>query len=150
MSYSTYAQVNEGIKRLPGVALFQNNSQAFAAAKYDGYYFVNLSFDQIPDAQQQALLLQEGIELLSFQSGKTFRAAISENKKNTDLGTFGINNITTIPNANKYNQALVEEAIPEHALRANNKVALAIIFNDNISDKKSANAMVKPLSQESI
>jgi len=135
MSFSTYAQGNEGKNKLPGVALFQNNPQAFAAAKYDGYYFVNLSFDQIPNAQQQAVLHQEGIQLLSFQSGKTFRAAISINKKNTDLGTFGINNITIIPNINKYNPVLLEGTVPVHAHRANEKVAMAIIFNDNISDK---------------
>ena len=135
MSFSTYAQGNKGKNKLPGVALFQSNPQAFAAAKYDGYYFVNLSFDQIPNAQQQAVLAQEGIQLLSFQSGKTFRAAISVNKKNTDLGALGIHNITTIPATSKYNPILLEETIPVHAQRANEKVAMAIIFNDNISNK---------------
>lgn len=133
MSFSTYAQSNEGKNKLPSVGLFQNNSQAFASAKYKGYYFVNLSFDQIPNAAQQAVLHQQGIQLLSFQSGKTYRAAVPANKKNTDLGKLGINNITTIPSANKYNPALLEETIPVHAVRPNEKVALAIIFNENIS-----------------
>lgn len=135
MSFSTYAQGNGEKIKLPGVALFQNNPQAFAAAAYDGYYFVNLSFDQIPNAQQQAELDQQGIQLLSFQSGKTYRAAVSISKKNTDLGKLGINNITTIPTSYKYNPAILEETIPVHAVRPNDKVALAIIFNEHISSK---------------
>ncbi len=134
MSFSTYAQSNNGKNRLPGVALFQNNPEAFAAAAYDGFYFVNLSFDQIPNADQQAVLDQQGIQLLSFQSGKTYRAAVPINKKNTDLGKLGINNITTIPTAYKYNPAILEETIPAHAVRPNEKVALAIIFNEHISN----------------
>jgi len=133
MSFSTYAQGNKGKNSLPGVALFQNNPTAFAAAKYDGTYFVNLSFDEIPNATQQVALKEAGVQLLSYQSGTTYRAAISSNNKNTDLGILGVNNVTTIPATSKYNPALLEAATPAHAVRPNQKVAMAIIFNKNIS-----------------
>ena len=134
-SFSTYAQGTGEKNKLPGVALFQNNPAAFAAAKYDGYYFVNLSFDEIPNATQQAALKQAGVQLLSYQSGTTYRAAVLNNNKNTDLGILGINNVTTIPTTSKYNPVLLEETIPAHAVRPNDKVAMAVIFNETISNK---------------
>ena len=133
MSFSTYAQSTKGKNRLPGVALFQNNPAAFSTGKYNGYYYVNLSFDKMPTVQQQVALNQQGIQLLSYQSGTTYQAAISLNNKNTNLGKNGIYNVTTIPVTSKYNRALVEETIPAYAVRPNEKVAMAIIFHKNVS-----------------
>ncbi len=133
MSFSMYGQGTEGKNRLPGVALFQNNPGAFAAAKYDESYFVNLSFDEIPDATQRLALQKAGIQLLSYKSGTTYRAAITDQSKNTDLSNLGISNVTTIPATSKYNPALLAEDIPAHAVRPDDKVAMAIIFNQHIS-----------------
>ena len=142
MSFLTYAQGSAGKNKLPGVSLFQNNPTAFAAAKYDKDYFVNLSFDKIPDAAQQVALKEAGVQLLSYQSGTTYRAAVSVNNKNIDLGKLGVNNVTTIPANRKYNPALLEETIPVHAARPNDKVAMAIIFNKNISKENIQQVLI--------
>lgn len=131
---STWAQPQQTKK--PNVEKFIQQPEAFKAAAFDGAYYVNLSFEKIPNKQTIAELKNQGIELIAYQSGTTYLATVPKNNNKDLLNGIGLSNITMPDNRQKLSAAISENNIPEYANLSNNKIAVALIFHESIPTEK--------------
>lgn len=129
LSSTVSGQGNQQQKNHISVSMFQSSPELFASARHEGFYYLNVRFDGIPDQKTRSLLSQRNIKLLSYQQDHTYRVALPATMQAGTLEDLGITKITQPVAARKSSPNILSGYTPDYAQRSDNKVAVALIFD---------------------
>jgi len=135
LSSPIYGQDSQQKKQNASVERFQTTPAAFSGAKHGGYYYLNIRFDAVPNGSLRETLAQHNIKLLSYQQNNTYRVAVPTQLEKGVLENLGIQKITKPTALKKSAPEILAGYIPAHALRSNNNVAVALVFNENTNNQ---------------
>lgn len=110
--------------------VFYSNKAQLKDLKVGNQYYVTLQFDQLPNRNDLAILKEEGIQLLSYQSNQTYQAILPATIKRATLETLGIRSIFRTPVANKLSRSIATLELPAYAVVETGSVDVAVIFHE--------------------
>ncbi len=102
---------------------------------YNEYYYLEATFENIPNKDDLINLEAQNIELTSYLGNKRYKLVVP---KKVDLGTlseYGILTYSQQKENNKISKRIIESGIPSHAKKGLN-LEVAIVLNKSLTENK--------------
>jgi hypothetical protein len=114
----------------------ERNVEAFSWSKFtqskrsfSGKYFAVLQFDRTVSEEQKQLLLENGVELLTYIPGNSFSAVISKPISKQLLLKTGVSSLVELEPSDKLSHRLIQKNIPSWAIKERGKVDVIVHFS---------------------
>ncbi len=103
----------------------------------DGKYFRIVQFNQIPSAEIRKEIEALGVDFIFYQPRNAYFVAIPDGLNYTQIRAYDIRAILPLQGNWKLSEHLVDQPIPDHALRANGKFEVVVSFPANTTKARA-------------
>lgn len=112
-----------------------------ASETFDGRYYRILQFNILPDQQQKSALETAGIRFISYLPANAWVVSVPATLDLQILKAYPVRSLLGIDDRYKLNARVATGSFPEHALRADNRVALQLTLFPDVDFSRAAAAL---------
>lgn len=126
-----------------------NNAQEYLASfnvstesVYNDQFFKIIQFNEIPNEEAKASLMNAGVTLLDYLPNNAYFASFSTDFDAGEIMNIGVRSIVDVTNDYKLAPILYDESYPDHAILEDGSISLLVSYYPNLNPDQAVNALM--------